>query len=129
MHDSQSVHLFQSFFEVFFVLGRMTQRRTHFHREFHTSASEDQVKPEDFLDFRTNFKYRKQFQKKPFLQTRNEKLFFFICQVFMRKRFFAFDAFDGDFLTFILNKVNVSETSKLVDGTIVEGTFLLFSRR
>jgi hypothetical protein len=56
VHDSQSVHLFQGFPEVLFVIDRMTQRRAHLHREFNASASEDQVKPEDFLDFWANFK-------------------------------------------------------------------------
>jgi hypothetical protein len=47
----------------------------------------------------------------------------------MRKRFFAFNAFDGDLLIFVLNQVNVSEAPKLFDGTSVEGTFLIFGRR
>jgi hypothetical protein len=47
----------------------------------------------------------------------------------MRKRFLAFNAFDGDFLIFFLNQVNASEGSRIVEGgASVEGTFLIFSR-
>jgi hypothetical protein len=119
---------FSNNLNTFFVYDGMTQRRTHFHRELNASASEDQVKPEDFLDFRTDFKRRKQFQKKPFLQTRNEELFFFICRIFMRKRFFTFNAFVGDFLILVLNQVNVSKSAKLAGSASVEETFLIFSR-
>jgi hypothetical protein len=129
MHDLQCMNLFQSLLEILFVLDRMVERSAHFHGEFNASASEDQIESKDFLGFWPNFKCRKHFQKKPFSQTRNEKLFFVICEVVTGKRFARFNALDGSLLILVFNQVNISKGSERVEGgTTVKRALLIFGK-
>ena len=105
----------------------MVERSAHFHGEFNASASEDQLKAKEFLGSWPNFKCRKQFQKKPFSQTRNEKLSFLICEVVTGKSFVRFNALDGNLLILVFNQVNISKGSELVEGgTTVKRALLIF---